>query len=188
MIGMQRLALFLLLGGWLLPPPAAADEAGAAFQTVKAKTFSKEKFVFPAGLKGARVNVLFLAMSDERENGQYQQEALLAWQAALDERDVLSDDVVAYHSPVLESPPFFVKGIIRSAMRDAYEGKVSLDNAAILFVDDLERFAASAQLALDSRPTVVIATDDGRPLRAFKGEVSTQGVDDVVAAILAAAP
>lgn len=162
-----------------------AEERGATFQSVKAKTFSKQKFTFPASLKGKRLNVLFLAMSDNQENGQFQQEALLAWQATLVSRGVFTDEILAYHFPVLESPPFFVKGIIRAAMRDSYEGKVPLDQAGILFVDDLPRFAESAALALDDRPTIVIAASDGRPLQSVKGEVSPEGVEAVIAAIAA---
>lgn len=175
--------LFVVLAVLLAQGGALAADAGGIFPAVKAKTFSKQKFNFPASLSGTRLNVLFLAMSDEQDNGQYQQEALLDWQAALNERDVFSKEVVAYHFPVLKSPPFFVKGIIRSAMRDAYEGKVPLDQAAILFVDDLPAFAGGAALELDKRPTIVIASADGRPLHSIKGEVSPDGVDALVAAI-----
>lgn len=167
---------------------AMADDGGT-FQQVKAKTFDKEKFVFPQDLRGTQLNILFLAMSSDRDNGQYQQGALLAWHAALDERGVFSDEVLPYHFPVLESPPWFVKGIIVGAMRDAYEGKVPPDQSGVLYVDDLAAFAAEAQLALDQKPTIVIASAAGptraAPLQVFKGEVSPEGVDAVAAAITA---
>jgi hypothetical protein len=150
---------------------------------VKAKTLDKEKFVFPDDVRGAQVNILFLAMGGDREDGTYQQDALLAWQAALEERGVFSDDVMAYHFPVMEGVPFFVKGIIVGAIRDSYEGKVPLDQAGVLFIKDLEAFAEVAGLVVDGQPTIVIATSEAKPLRSFKGEVSPEGVDEIVAAI-----
>jgi hypothetical protein len=155
----------------------------AAFVTVNAKTLDKEKFVFPGDVRGTRLNIIFLSMSDDRDNGTYQQEALLAWQAALDERKVFSDDVMAYHFPVMEGVPFFVKGIISGAMRDSFEGKVPPDQVAVLFIKDLEAFAGPAGLTLDGQPTIVIATSDAKPLQSFKGEVSPERVDEFVQAL-----
>lgn len=163
-------------------PSALPDDAGA-FQTVKAKSFDKEKFVFPADVRGGRLNVLFLAMSGDQDSAQYQQGALLDWYAALDERGVFSDDVVAYHFPVLSRVPFFVKGIVSRALTRSYEGKLALDQGAVLFVKDLEGFAAAAGLALDDRPTIVVAAADATPLRTFKGEVSPEGVDEIATAV-----
>ena len=88
-----------------------------------------------------------------------------------------------YHFPVLSGPPFFVKGIIARGMRRSYEGKVPLDQGGVLFVDDLDEFAAAAQLELDGSPTIVITSADADPLIVFKGEVSSRGVDEVVAVI-----
>ena len=181
----MRLLLVLLLASVCLAGPVSADAPSGTFLAVKAKTFSKDKFTFPASLKGARLNVLFLAMSEDRDNGQYQQEALLAWHAALESAGAFADDILAYHFPVLESPPFFVKGIIASAMRDSYKGKVPLEQAGVLYVDDLEAFAAAAELKLDARPTIVITAADGRPLHSVKGEVSPEGVQSLIAAIQA---
>jgi len=171
----------LLLTSFLL---LAATVAGAGeFETVKAKTFDKNKFVFPSDVRGSRINVLFLAMSSDQDNGIYQQDLLLEWQAQLDQRDVFSGEVVAYHFPVLAGPPFFVKGIIRRALKKSYDGKVPLDQAGVLFVDDLESFAAAANLPLDGEPTIVIADADGKPLQAFKGEATLDGVGALMTAI-----
>jgi hypothetical protein len=166
-------------------PAGAATElsADAAFAAVSAKTLDKEKFAFPGDVKGKQLNIVFLSMSDDQDNGTYQQEALLAWQAALDERGVFSDDVMAYHFPVMEGVPFFVKGIISGAMRDSFEGKVPPDQVAVLFIKDLEAFAEPAGLQLDGQPTIVIATSDAKPLQAFKGEVSPEGVEEIAQAI-----
>jgi len=152
------LCLLIVIG----QPVTAADEV--EFQTVKAKYFSKDKFVFPRDVKGGKLTILFLAISDSQENGQYQQTALLDWHAALSDRDVFSDNVVPYHFPVLESPPFFVKGIIANAMSDEYEGKVPLDQAGVIYVDDLNAFADAANVANDGQPTIIIATGNALPL------------------------
>jgi hypothetical protein len=175
---MTRLLLTSLL--LLLATIAGAGE----FVTVKAKTFDKKKFVFPSDVRGSRLNVLFLAISADQDNGIYQQDLLLEWQAQLDQRGVFSEEVVAYHFPVLSGPPFFVKGIIRRALSKSYVGKVPLDQAGVLFVDDLESFAAAAELPLDGQPTIVIADADGKPLQAFKGEATLDGVGALMTAIV----
>jgi hypothetical protein len=183
---MRKVLLSFFAASWVLFAPAGTGAElpeGATFATVKAKTLDKEKFVFPDDIRGARANILFLAMGGDREDGTYQQDALLAWQAALDERSVFSDDVMAYHFPVMEGVPFFVKGIISGAMRDSFEGKVPPDQVAVLFIKDLEAFAEPAGLTLDGQPTIVIATHDAKPLQSFKGEVSPEGVDEIVQAL-----
>jgi len=183
---MRKALLTIFTALWVIGAPASAGtelSEEAAFATVKAKTLDKEKFVFPDDIRGAQLNIMFLAMGGDREDGTYQQDALLAWQAALEERAVFSDDVMAYHFPVMEGVPFFVKGIIVGAIRDSYEGKVPLDQAGVLFIKDLEAFAEVAGLVVDGQPTIVIATSEAKPLRLFKGEVSPEGVDEIVAAI-----
>jgi hypothetical protein len=183
---MRKVLLTIFTAAWVISTPASAGtelSEEAAFATVNAKTLDKEKFVFPGDVRGAQLNILFLAMGGDREDGTYQQDALLAWQAALEERGVFSDDVMAYHFPVMEGVPFFVKGIINSAMRDSFAGKVPPDQVAVLFIKDLEAFAEAAGLVVDGQPTIVIATSDAKPLQSFKGEVSAEGVDEIVAAI-----
>jgi hypothetical protein len=169
---------------WCFPAVSGAQVPdNAMFEQIKAKTFDKEKFVFPDDMRGTRLNILFLAMSADRESGEAQQGALLAWHVALVERGVFSDEVMPYHFPVMESPPFFVKGIIIGAMRDSYQGKVPLDQSGVLYVDDLDGFADAAGLKLDDQPTIVIATSDAKPLQVFRGEVSPEGVDEIIVAI-----
>ena len=162
---------------------ASQDPVSGSFETVKAKYFDKEKFVFPGDVRGTKLNIFFLAMGAERESGEAQQLALLEWHLALDERGVFSDAVVPYHFPVLAGVPFFVKGMIVGAMRETYEGKVPLDQAGVLFIDDLKAFADSAGLTIDDQPTIVIVTADAKPLQVFKGNVSSEAVDELVVAI-----
>jgi hypothetical protein len=161
-------------------PVNAAD---AGFLTVKAKTFEKDKFVFPDDLRGATLNILFLGLSNDQDNGEYQQKVLLEWYGALEARGIFSDQVIAYHFPVMESPPFFVKGIIARAMRNSYEGQILLSQGGVLYVDDLDEFSAAVDIEVDGQATIVVANSEMIPLQTFKGEVSVQGVDELAAAI-----
>ena len=161
----------------------AAEITGAKFAVVETETFDDEDFVFPDDCDGSRLNILFLALSDDQDNGQYQQEALLAWYAALEADGVFSDAIKPFHFPVLKSPPFFVKGIIAGAMSDSYEDKVPLDQAGVMFIKDLPEFAAVAKIPLDGKPTIIIASADGTPLELFKGDVSDDGLAAGKAAI-----
>jgi hypothetical protein len=172
------------LSGLLAVAATGAQESvTGTFPQIKAKTFAKNKFVFPDDVRGTRLNILFLPMSADQDNGTAQQEALIAWHEALAQREVFTEDIMPYHFPVLAGVPFFVKGIIRGAMRDMYEGIVPLDQASVLFIKDLDAFADAAGLTLDEQATIVITTSDAKPLQAFKGPVSPQAVDDLLAAI-----
>jgi len=171
---------FLITG--LFSVAIAQEVVDGQFPTIKMKTFDGDKFVFPDGMQGSELNVVFLGMSATQENGEWQQKKLLEIQAALDEQDVFSQQVMSYHFPAMPSPPFFVKGIIAGAMADSYEGKVPLDQAGVMYLDDLDEFAGESGLALDEQPTIVIADASGQPLQVFKGELS----DELVAGLLVA--
>ena len=84
---------------------------------------------------------------------------------------------------MLSGLPFFIKGIVKRAMAKEYADKVPLDQAGVLFVDDLDKFAAAAGLIIDDRPTIVITTADARQLQTFKGDVTPEGADEVANAI-----
>jgi hypothetical protein len=181
---MRKILLPLIVTASLIGVAAGAQESDAgSFEQVKAKTFEKKKFMFPGDVRGTELNILFLAMSADRDSGEAQQLALIDWHVALAERGVFSDAVMPYHFPVLAGVPFFVKGMITRAMKESYEGKVPLDQASVLFIKDLPSFAASAGLTIDDQPTIVITTSDAKPLQSFKGELSPEGLDEIVAAI-----
>ena len=185
MMTMRKILLSIIFAAYSLGTCVAVGQEVdmGSFEQVKTKTFDKEKFIFPDDVRGTQLNIFFLAMGADRDAGEAQQLALIDWHMALAERGVFSDAVMPYHFPVLAGVPFFVKGMINGAMRDTYEGKVPLDQAGILFIKDLAAFAGSAGLPLDDQATIVIATADAVPLQFFKGEVSPQGVDEIVAAI-----
>jgi len=181
---MKKIALVIIfLAALIGVAHAELAAAGGVFETIDTRNLAKDKFVFPDDIRGGRVNVVFLAMSADKDNGTYQQRALLDWQSALDERGVFSNDVRAFHFPVLPKPPFFIKGLIVRANRKAYEGKVSLDRSAVLYVDDLDAFAAAAKLPLDGEPIIVITAADATPLHYLQGQVSDAGLAEISAAI-----
>ncbi len=181
----RKLLLPIIIAGYALGTCVAVGQEPdtGSFEQVKTKTFDKEKFIFPDDARGTQLNIFFLAMGADRDAGEAQQLALIDWHEALAARGVFSDAVMPYHFPVLAGVPFFVKGIITGAMRDTYAGKVPLDQAGVLFIKNLDSFAASAGLPLDEQATIVIATAEAIPLQFFKGEASPPGVDEIVAAI-----
>ena len=163
---------------------ALAEEVGTgAFQQVQARTLDDEKFTFPDDMRGSRLNVLFLDMGTNRKSEETQELALIDWHVALEKRGIFSEAVMAYHFPVVAGAPFFVKGAIVGNMKTSYEGKVPFGQVSILFVKDLAAFAEAAGLVVDEQPTIVITTSDAKPLQTFKGQVSPDGVDEIVAAI-----
>jgi len=178
----KKLVLLVAALAVCLTPLLATAELGQ-FERVEAKTFAKDKFDFPSGVSGQQLNVLFLGMSANQEDGEYQQVALLEWYASLQERGVFSANVKPYHFLAMQGIPWFVKGMVIKKMAEPYEGQISLDQAAVLFIDDIDEFAAAVGLPADPVPTIVLANPSGVPLTYFRGDVSAQGVDEVVAAI-----
>jgi len=163
-------------------PLLAAANLGQ-FESMEAKTFSKDKIKFPDDVSGQTLNVLFIGMSDSQEDGEYQQTALLDWYISLNERGVFSDDVMPYHFLAMQGIPWFVKGMVIKKMGEPYEGQISLDQTGVLFIDDIDEFAGAVGLPADNVPTIVLTDAEGVPLTFFRGEVSPEGVDEVVAAI-----
>jgi len=178
----KKLVLLVAALAVFLAPLLATANLGQ-FERVEAKTFAKNKFDFPSGVSGQQLNVMFLGMSANQEDGEYQQAALLEWYASLQERGVFSPNVMPYHFLAMQGIPWFVKGMVIRKMAEPYEGQISLDQAAVLFIDDVEEFAAAVGLPADPVPTIVLADSSGVPLTYFRGDVSAEGVDEVVAAI-----
>jgi len=182
---MRKLFVAMFVAFYCCASAAMPETTQLSFPRVEAKTFDKEDFIFPEDLHGERLNVLFLAMAKDQDTGEYLQKALIDWQIELEQRGVLDDSVIAWHFSVISGVPFFIKGIVTRAMRKEYSGKVPLDQAGILFVDDIDEFSADAKLPIDDKPTIVITTTDGYQLRTFKGDVTPAIADEVAAAIQA---
>ena len=181
---MRNLLLTLLFALSALGVSAIAQESGAGtFQQVKAKTLDKEKFTFPDDVRGSQLNVMFLDMATGRSSEEAQVGELIDWHVALEKRGVFDEQVIPYHFPVVAGAPSFVKGAITGKMKKSYKGKVPFSQVSVLFIKDLAAFANSAGLAVDGQPTIVITTSDAKPLQTFKGQVSPDGVDEIVTAI-----
>ena len=181
---MRNLLLALMFALSALSVSAIAEESDSgSFQRVKAKTLDNDKFTFPDDVRGSQLNVMFLDMATGRSSEEAQVGELIDWHVALEKRGVFDEQVMPYHFPVVAGAPFFVKGAIAGKMEKSYKGKVPFGQVSILFIKDLAAFANSAGLAVDGQPTIVITTSDAKPLQTFKGQVSPEGVDEIVAAI-----
>ncbi|MEJ2139367.1 MAG: hypothetical protein P8Y61_07955 [Gammaproteobacteria bacterium] len=175
-------ALLITASLFLLQPSVALTANTNSFQKVEIETLDEEDFIFPDDLRAKSLNIVLLAISKEQDNGQWQGDRLIEWYAALDEKGVLSDDVLGYHFSVMKVP-FFVKGLIRGGLADSYEGKVPPDQAGAIFVKDIAAFASSAGIALDGQPTIVLVSANGELLQIFKGEVSEPATQAVASAV-----
>ena len=143
-----------------------------SFMEIEAETVGRSDFRFPHDALQSSAAVFGLAMSTSRENGEQQQEQLLQWQRIIDTRGLLPTGMPMYHFPVIESPPFFVRGLIRRGIRDVFRGKVDDQLAAVLFVDSTSIFASQAGIPLDSDATIVVVNTDGSLRGYIKGEPS----------------
>jgi len=165
------LAVFLLVG---LNVSSAAQTLGE-FQRVETQTLDKQKFVFPDDMQADGLIIAMLAMSSDQDNGEWQGEMLLKWYQALESEGVLSGSVRAYHFSVMKVP-FFVKGLVRGGLADSYKGKVPADQAAAIFIKDLQGFAAAPGIELDGKPSLVLVAPNGSLLEVIKGEPTDENV------------
>jgi hypothetical protein len=160
---------------------AHAQDLGV-FQQIETETLDKEDFVFPDDLRARSLNIVFLALSEEQDNGTWQGEELVEWYVALDAKGMLNEDVMAWHFSFLKVP-WLVKGFIRRGMAKDYAGKIPLDQAAPVFVKDVPGFAAEASIAMDGQPSIVLVSPDGELLQLFKGEATDENVALLCAAV-----
>ena len=161
--------------------PVSANQLGD-FQRVETETLDEQDFVFPDDFQGESLNVVMLAISKEQDNGTWQGDMLVEWYAALNDAGVLSDQVLGYHFSVMKVP-FFVKGFIRGAIAESYEGKLPLNQAGVIFYKKLDEFARAPGIALDGQPTLVLVAPDGELLEVFKGEATPENIEAVSAAV-----
>lgn len=164
-------------------PPALATSPAGSFQRIETQAMSGEAFVFPDDMRGEHLIIVGLAISTSQANGEIQQNLLLDWQRWLEESEVLTDNLRAYHFPVIENPPRFIRGIIRRAVRRLFDGRVPLSQAAVLYVSDSAAFAGSAGIEIDEDPTLVIADAQHRPLVLIKGGPSDENTARFLAAL-----
>ncbi len=153
-----------------------ASLSGGTFLSIEARTVGGSDFLFPGDALREGPALFALAMSTTRENGEYQQERLLEWHHTLMQSSVLPADMSIFHFPVIESPPFFVRGIIRRGIGRSIAPAVLEDRAAVLFVPDTREFARNAGIPLDDQPTLAVVVQGGRVAGFVKGPVSDQGM------------
>jgi len=148
----------------------------AALERVEAVNFAKQDFVFPDDIQGEGTHLLFLGVAIDQDNGTWQGEELIRWHRALESANALPDDVSAWHFAVMEGLPFFVKGIVRRAIGKTYEGLIPPDRGAVLYIKDIEAFAASAAIPLDGQPTILAYTVGDGIVASWRGEVSDESI------------
>jgi len=153
--------------------------SAAAFQQVETVNFAKDDFVFPDDIQGEGAHLLFLGIAKDQDNGTWQGEELIRWHRALLEAGALPDDVLAWHFAVMESPPFFVKGIIRRAIGETYEGLIPPEQGAVLYIKDLQAFAEGAGVPLDGQPTIIAYAPDTGVTGTWRGEISEEGLSAI---------
>ncbi len=150
-----------------------------AFEQVEAKSFAGDNFVFPDDVRGSAVHVVFLGIALDQDNGTAQGDALIAWHKALNDAGAMHADVLPWHFPVIENPPFFVKGLIRRGIAKTYVGLLPPEQGAVLFVKNIQRFADVAGVEFDGRPTVILYTEDRQVLAVYRGEVNDADVAEI---------
>ncbi len=156
----------------------AASVAGA-FEEVTAKNFAKGEFEFPADIRGAESHLLFLGIATDQDNGTWQGKELIRWHKALLAAGVDPDVTRFWHFPVIENPPFFVKGLIRRGIAKDYVDLLPPEQGAVLFVDDAQAFAAAAGLELNGQPTVMIYRPGQGVLAVQRGEVRAEAIAEL---------
>lgn len=183
---MSRTARLAVRWCWLVLCVLALP-VSAAPEQVTTVNFAKDEFVFPDDIRGSGQQLVFLGMATNQDNGAYQGETLIEWQQALTDAAVLPERATAWHFSVMDNVPFFVKGIVRRGIAKTYRDVLAPQHGAVLYVKDLERFAAAAGLPLDGEPTVALYDPQQGLTEVFRGPVSPAGIAAVEAALRAAA-
>jgi hypothetical protein len=151
-----------------------------AFEQVEAKSFAGDGFVFPDQVSGSAVHLLFLSIATDQDNGTAQGDALIEWHKALNEAGAINAKVLAWHFPVIENPPFFVKGLIRRGIAKSYAELLPPEQGAVLFVKNIQRFADAAGVEFDGQPTLMLYTEGRQIIGVYRGDVNDADVAEIV--------
>lgn len=152
---------------------------GASFLSIEARTIGGTDFDFPSDALASGPALFALAMGTSRENGEVQQQHLLAWQTFLEASESPLKTLPLYHFPIIEAPGF-VHGIIRRGIAKSYEGTVAPHRAAVIFTKDTEKFAAAAAIPIDDQATVVLVLRDGTIAGFVKGLPSAESLQTLM--------
>lgn len=118
--------------------------------------------------------LIALNIGTSRSNGgEVQQEALIAWQDAIETSTSLTRFAPPfYHISVIEGgAPFFVRGAIRRGLAESFENLIDLERGGVLFLSKAEKFAKQAEIPpIDGgEPTLVVVSSDGTITGYVKG-------------------
>ncbi len=148
---------------------------GASFPSTEAKTIGGNDFQFPTDALKNGVALFAIAMGTSRENGEVQQQQLLAWQEYLDATDSPLREFPLYHFPIIEAPGF-IHGVIRRGIAKSYEGSVLPDRAAVIFIKDTKRFSQQSSIPIDDAATMTVVRPDGTISGFVKGAPTRQSL------------
>jgi len=150
----------------------ASSIFSATFEEEKTKTADGENFLFPNDALRNGPAIFALTMGKDRDNGEVQQEEVIAWQTYFNENPNTVGLIPVYHFPVLSGVPFFIKGTIRNALYDYYTDVVDSAKVGVLFVSKTEKFAKQAEIPLDDECILVAVASDGSIAGYVKGMVT----------------
>ncbi|MBV1869554.1 MAG: hypothetical protein KUG76_01500 [Gammaproteobacteria bacterium] len=157
-------ALFVVLclsSEWLL----------AGTEEITFLTFDGKKFSFPVDIKGRPLSLLFLAMADNRNDGESQQKILVDWYLALEDAGVFTDRMSVYYFSVVNKAPFFVKKIISNAIADVYKEIVSPSRLAVIFAKDINVFKSVSKSAVNEGPSLILLSLENEVILELNGSL-----------------
>ena len=160
-----------------------AESLLAETQEIKMSTFDGKKFIFPADIKGSPLSLLFLAVADNRNDGELQQKILIEWHLALESSDMFTEHLSSYHFSVVSKAPFFVRKLIASKIADVYKGIVSPGKSGAIFVKDLNFFTSDPRFSLNGKPSLVLLSLENKLILKLSGSPDKNKIDFLQAEI-----
>jgi len=145
------------------------------FSTRETKTIGGDSFTFPQDALRSGISLFAIALGTTRESGEIQQEHLLTWQSQLKNANSPLRSIPLYHFPVIDAPRF-IQGVIRRGIAKSYEGIVSFDNAAVLFIKNTEEFSSESGIPIDNQATVALVHPNGSVIGFVKGPPTPQSI------------
>ncbi len=115
--------------------------------------------------------LIALNIGTSRSNGEVQQEALIAWQDAIETSTSLTRFAPFYHISVIEGAPFFVRGAIRRGLAESFENLIDLERGGVLFLSKAEKICQAGRNPHRWEPTLVVVSSDGTITGYVKGRV-----------------
>lgn len=161
----------------IVETPAYAD----VFPTIEARTLNKDRFTVPVDFTKPR-NILLVSMDQGLED------AIDAWDAALEPLRASSDGVEVYNTPLIKKPGALIRGFINGGFRGIYKEDEVRDRVIILYLEDQDAVFASLEVKEEdkSAPMIFVTDQAGEILGRVPGPATPENVAAVTA--LAAVP